>query len=55
MYYYCACIHTSFEWYICVHVVHVCVDYVYIYNIYNKYTKIRSNGLEMSHFGTVIK
>ena len=30
------------------HVVHVCVDYVYIDNIY-KYKKIRSNGLEMSH------
>ena len=49
--YYCACIHTSFEWYIHVHVVYVSVDYVYIDNIY-KYKKIRSNGLEMSHFGT---
>ena len=32
--YYCGCIHTSFQWYICVHVVHVCVDDVYIDNIY---------------------
>ena len=45
------CIHTSFEWYIHVHVVYVSVDYVYIDNIY-KYKKNRSNGLEMSHFGT---